>query len=114
MPKDPPASWPGRLPAPSPATVLPDPAPVRLLDADGSEVSLPAPDLLDGDPHRISGGGGPDREIAGWAGPWPVHTRWWAPDAPGPTARLQVALADGAALLLVHRGTRWEVAGVYD
>ncbi|WP_082539072.1 DNA polymerase Y family protein [Pseudonocardia sp. EC080619-01] len=114
VPKDPPASWPGRLPAPSPATVLPDPAPVRLLDADGSEVSLPAPDLLDGDPHRISGGGGPDREIAGWAGPWPVHTRWWAPDAPGPTARLQVALADGAALLLVHRGTRWEVAGVYD
>lgn len=112
-PADPPATWPGRLPAPSPATVPPDPVPVRLLAADGTEVHPAAPDLLDGIPHRVAGGA-PDREVTGWAGPWPVHTRWWAPDGPGPAVRLQVVLADGAALLLVHRGGRWEVTGVYD
>ncbi|OLM10432.1 DNA polymerase-like protein [Pseudonocardia sp. Ae505_Ps2] len=112
-PADPPATWPGRLPAPSPATVPPDPVPVRLLAADGTEVHLAAPDLLDGVPHRVAGGD-PDREVTGWAGPWPVHTRWWDPDGPGPAVRLQVVLADGAALLLVRRGGRWEVTGVYD
>ncbi|MER7438943.1 hypothetical protein ABT341_30055, partial [Pseudonocardia alni] len=112
-PADPPATWPGRLPAPSPATVPPDPVPVRLLAADGAEVCPAAPDLLDGVPRRVAGGG-PDREVTGWAGPWPVHARWWAPDGPGPAVRLQVVLADGTALLLVHRGGRWEVAGVYD
>ncbi|WP_075310234.1 MULTISPECIES: hypothetical protein [unclassified Pseudonocardia] len=74
---------------------------------------LAAPDLLDGVPHRVAGGD-PDREVTGWAGPWPVHTRWWDPDGPGPAVRLQVVLADGAALLLVRRGGRWEVTGVYD
>ncbi|ALE81991.1 Y-family DNA polymerase [Pseudonocardia sp. HH130629-09] len=112
-PADPPATWPGRLPAPSPATVPPDPVPVRLLAADGTEVHPAAPDLLDGVPHRVAGGD-PDREVTGWAGPWPVHTRWWDPDGPGPAVRLQVVLADGAALLLVHRSGRWEVTGVYD
>ncbi|WP_374108915.1 DNA polymerase Y family protein [Pseudonocardia sp. ICBG1293] len=112
-PADPPATWPGRLPAPSPATVPPDPVPVRLLAADGAEVCPAAPDLLDGVPHRVAGGG-PDREVTGWAGPWPVHTRWWAPDGPGPAVRLQVVLTDGTALLLVHRGGRWTVTGVYD
>ncbi|OLL97544.1 hypothetical protein Ae406Ps2_4745 [Pseudonocardia sp. Ae406_Ps2] len=43
-----------------------------------------------------------------------MHTRWWDPDGPGPAVRLQVVLADGAALLLVRRGGRWEVTGVYD
>ncbi|MEJ8280310.1 DNA polymerase Y family protein [Pseudonocardia spirodelae] len=112
-PSDPPATWPGRLPAPSPATVPPDPVPVRLLTADGAEVAPAAPDLLDGVPRRVAGDGS-DREVTGWAGPWPVHTRWWAPDGPGPVVRLQVVLADGTALLLVHRCGRWEVGGVYD
>ena len=119
-PKDPPASWPGRLPAPSPATVPPDPAPVRLLDPEGAEVHLAAPDLLDGVPHRVCGGAGPEHsadpehEVTGWAGPWPVHARWWTPDGPGPAARLQVVLADGTALLLAHGARGWRVVGVYD
>ncbi|MEU6699138.1 DNA polymerase Y family protein [Pseudonocardia sp. NPDC046786] len=113
-PKDPPPSWPGRLPAPSPATVPPEPVPVRLLAAGGTEVHPAAPDLLDGVPHRISGGGGPDREITGWAGPWPVGARWWVPGDPGPAVRVQAVLADGTALLLMHRAGGWAVAGVYD
>ncbi|MFP5019896.1 Y-family DNA polymerase [Pseudonocardia phyllosphaerae] len=114
-PADPPEAWPGRLPAPSPATVPPEPLPVRLTGADGTEVRPAAPDLLDGVPTRIAGGSGADdRAVTGWAGPWPVTARWWAPDAPGPATRIQVVLADGAALLLTHRDDRWTVTGVYD
>lgn len=114
VPPDPPASWPGRLPAPSPATVPPEPVPVRLCARDGTEVRPAAPDLLDGVPERVTGVGLPDRAVRGWAGPWPVHTRWWAPEGPGPATRLQVVLDDGTALLLCHRDTRWAVTGVYD
>ena len=52
-------------------------------------------------------------EVRGWAGPWPVVQRWWAPDGVA-GSRLQVLRADGAAFLLFARAGRWEVAGVYD
>ena len=56
--------------------------------------------------------GGPARAVEGWAGPWPVQQRWWAGVEEG--GRLQIALDDGTALLLVARGGRWWVTGVYD
>ncbi len=58
----------------------------------------------------------PPAAVVGWAGPWPVWARWWTPEAPtsGPTARMQVVLDDGAALLLVAREGRWWVQGIYD
>ncbi|GAA1877129.1 hypothetical protein GCM10009836_68180 [Pseudonocardia ailaonensis] len=105
--------WPGRLPAPSPATVPEDPLPVEVHDEQGRPVRLRAPDLLDGDPCLLLVDGRPPREISGWAGPWPVLQRWWSPEASG-GSRLQVELADGAALLLVLRKERWWVAGIYD
>jgi protein ImuB len=109
---EPPPSWPGRVPAPSPATVPPAPLPAELLDAAGRPVTLSEPDLLTAAPHRIAVDGGPPREVRAWAGPWPSQQRWWLPDASG-RARLQVALADGTALLLTGDG-RWWVTGVYD
>jgi protein ImuB len=111
-PRDAAPPWPGRVPAPSPASVPPDPLPVRLLDAAGEPVGLAAPDRLTADPHRVVVDGGPDREVVGWAGPWPVEPRWWAGAEPG--ARVQVALDGGAALLLLHQDDRWWVTGVYD
>ena len=53
-------------------------------------------------------------EISGWAGPWPVDERWWAPDEGRRRARFQVALADGRALLLVLAGGHWAVEAIYD
>ena len=41
-------------------------------------------------------------EITGWAGPWPVWSRWWTPGAPV-AARMQVACVDGSAFLLLAR-----------
>jgi protein ImuB len=111
--KDPVPAWPGRLPAPSPATVPPEPLPVELLDVDGRPVGLRALDLLDSEPHLLVLAGHPGRRLSAWAGPWPLQQRWWAGGA-HTEVRIQVVLADGAALLLVHREGRWWVTGIYD
>lgn len=108
-----PPSWPGRLPAPSPATVPVEPLPAEVLDEAGRPVRLAAPDLLTALPHSVAVDGGTVRAVIGWAGPWPVVQRWWAPEAAS-GSRLQVTCADGGALLLVVRGGRWWVSGVYD
>jgi protein ImuB len=113
---EPPPPWPGRLPAPAPATVLPEPVPVGVLDADGSPVRLAEPDRLSAPPARLvrddRPGAGPVG-VAGWAGPWPVQQRWWAGGG-GPVARVQVLCADGAAHLLTVRDDRWWLVAVYD
>lgn len=108
-----PPSWPGRLPAPSPATVPPQPLPAELSDADGAAVRLVEPDRLSASPHRLVVDGGGARTVQGWAGPWPVQQRWWAPDA-DESSRVQVVGEDGVAFLLVARDGRWWVAGIYD
>ncbi|MCE3554288.1 DNA polymerase Y family protein [Pseudonocardia sp. RS11V-5] len=111
--RDPVPAWPGRLPAPSPATVPEEPIPVELHTAEGRPVGLHEADLLDAEPDRLLLAGHPPREVREWAGPWPVRRRWWSTD--GLTgSRLQVELADGVALLLLHREERWWVTGIYD
>lgn len=115
---DPAPPWPGRLPAPSPATVPADRVPARVLDARGAEVGVGGNQLLTAVPHRVSVAGAPPREVRGWAGPWPVIERWWEPGAERRAVRLQVLVADGsagqAALLLLREGGRWLVEGMYD
>jgi protein ImuB len=111
--REPAPPWPGRLPAPSPATVPPQPLPAELIAADGTRVQLASPDLLAAPPEHIVVDGGGPRRVSGWAGPWPLQQRWWASDGSG-ASRLQVAVDDGDALLLLVRGGRWWVTGVYD
>jgi protein ImuB len=111
--REPPPSWPGRLPAPAPATVPPQPLPAELLDADGRPVRLVEPDRLSASPQRLVVAGGAPRTLQGWAGPWPVLQRWWAPDV-DESSRVQVIGADGVAFLLVSRVGRWWVTGIYD
>jgi protein ImuB len=111
--REPPPPWPGRLPAPSPAGVPPEPVLARVCDAAGQPVGLAAPDLLTAPPHTVAVDDGPPREVQGWAGPWPVRQRWWAPDGVA-GSRLQVVRDDGAAFLLMVRDGRWWVVGVYD
>jgi protein ImuB len=111
--REPPPSWPGRLPAPSPAMVPPQPLPAELLDAEGRPVRLVEPDRLSAPPHRLVVDGGAPCTVEGWAGPWPVLQRWWAPDV-DESSRVQVVGDDGTAFLLVVRDGRWWVAGIYD
>ncbi|HEY0814540.1 MAG TPA: DNA polymerase Y family protein [Pseudonocardia sp.] len=111
--REPPPSWPGRLPAPSPATVPPEPLPALLQDAGGEPVRLTRPDALSAPPAQIAVDGRAAAVVVGWAGPWPVWAHWWAPDA-AQAARMQVVLDTGEALLLVLRERRWWVVGIYD
>ncbi|NMH99084.1 DNA polymerase Y family protein [Pseudonocardia sp. K10HN5] len=111
--RDPVPVWPGRLPAPSPAIVPPEPLRAELLDVAGLPVVPIACDLLGAPPYRIAVDGGPFVTVVGWAGPWPLRQRWWVPGTGG-GARLQVLLDDGVAFLLLGRTGGWWVMGIYD
>jgi protein ImuB len=106
--------WPGRMPAPSPATVPPEPLPATVLDPGGAPVRVNARLALTGSPRFVALGREPAVEITGWAGPWPVEERWWAPDEADRRVRFQVSLADGRAMLLSLSSGCWWVIGVYD
>lgn len=110
--RDPDAPWPGRLPAPAPAQVLPEPEPVRLLDAQGELVRVNRRILMSADPRSLVLAEGA-QELADWAGPWPIAQRWWHEDGER-AVYAQVVLADGRALLLVCRGGQWFLEACYD
>ncbi|RZS36487.1 protein ImuB [Herbihabitans rhizosphaerae] len=118
--------WPGRLPAPSPATVYQRRIPVDVRDVSGLAVRLDERNLLTGAPHLASVDGSHPRRVLDWAGPWQVVRRWWARDDGGPFAHMQVLLAavdeqrvDMAFLLLgrlgdEHNPPQWTIEGKYD
>ncbi|MEU7760045.1 DNA polymerase Y family protein [Micromonospora aurantiaca (nom. illeg.)] len=106
--------WPGRIPPPSPAVVLPAPLPADVRDAAGEPVVVSARLAVSAAPARLTVGDGRPAEITGWTGPWPVDERWWAPAEARRRARFQVSLADGAALLLAVEGGQWLVEAIYD
>ena len=108
--RNPKAPWPGQIPSPLPATVPAAPVPARVLDDDGRAVVVADRGVLHGMPARVE----VNRrryEVTGWAGPWPVHERWWAGGRP----RTYVQVVCGqTALLLAGEGESWWVEGVYD
>jgi protein ImuB len=106
--------WPGRLPKPAPALVLTQPLAAVVVDAAGTPVGVSARLELTGDPAGLFIENGRAVEITGWAGPWPVDERWWAPAEARRQARFQVRVADGRAFLLSLAGGHWAVAAIYD
>lgn len=95
--RDPAAPWPGKLPAPSPALVPPNPRPFEI-------------DWNDGFPERARLG---SRwiPVLSWAGPWRKVGSWW--EGEGPADRYQIVTSAGAFLCEVREGTTWLV-GIYD
>jgi protein ImuB len=110
--RDPDPPWPGRLPAPSPATVLAKPLPAKVFDEKGTLVDISARHELTGRPCQVSVDGGKPRRVRAWAGPWSTDVRWWT--NPCRRTRLQVLLEEQTALLLVLSEERWTVEGIYD
>ncbi|MFI0795549.1 DNA polymerase Y family protein [Micromonospora rubida] len=106
--------WPGRLPPPSPAVVLPAPLAATVYDAVGEPVGVSARLQVSAAPARLVVGTARPVDIVGWAGPWPVDERWWVPAEARRRARFQVCLADGAALLLAVEAGQWLVEAIYD
>ena len=106
--------WPGQLPAPAPATVFPDPVPIAVRCADGDPLVVTERLAMSGPPAEVVVGRERPVAVTGWAGPWPVDERWWAPGEAHWLTRLQLALADGRALLVAYGEGRWRVEASYD
>ncbi|MPY77016.1 MAG: DNA polymerase Y family protein [Actinophytocola sp.] len=108
--------WPGRLSAPSPATVFTEQVEVAVVDNRGCSVAVTERSQLTSPPRRVEVTGRPAQHVLGWAGPWPVDERWWDPRGDGLRARVQVVIDQGDALLLQYRAharPRWIVEGEY-
>jgi protein ImuB len=106
--------WPGRIPAPAPATVYPSPRQARVTDGSGSLVEVTGRGQLSGEPARLSVAGAPLVAVTAWTGPWPVTERWWDPEHACRKARFQLVTADGAAWLAVVQDGRWLIEASYD
>ena len=111
-PAEPP--WPGRLPAPSPATVLSAPVPAEVTDEAGVPVGVTERFAVTGRPARLALAGRPPVEIAAWAGPWPADERWWDPPTASSRARFQLVGTDGTAWLVTRDRTGWHLEATYD
>ena len=117
--------WPGRLPPPAPATVLPEPQPVVVLDAADRPVTVDERWTLSADPVRVRWAGVPHRDparavspregrVASWAGPGPLAQRGWAADG-RTVVHVQAVLDDGAVLLAWDASQRtWLCEARYD
>jgi protein ImuB len=106
--------WPGRLPAPAPASVLSEQVAAEVLDGDGRVVRVTGRGQPSAPPARLAVGGGRARRVVAWAGPWPADERWWDPATHRRRARFQLLTDDGAAHLAVVEAGRWWLEAVYD
>lgn len=105
--------WPGAVPEPLPSTVFPEPVPVILTAADGGAVRVSERGRLSSAPGRLLVEGR-RREIASWAGPWPVSERGWDPRRTRSADRFQVVADDGTAWLLLLNADGWWAEARYD
>ncbi|HYF45736.1 MAG TPA: DNA polymerase Y family protein [Acidimicrobiales bacterium] len=108
------APWPGQLPTPAPARVLPDPVRAEVVDRHDRPVGVSGRGLATAAPARVRLGDGASRAVAGWAGPWPVDERWWDAGHHRRRARFQVLTDDGVGLLLSVEDGRWWLEATYD
>jgi protein ImuB len=92
--------------------VLRVPRRVEVVDAAGLALEVSGRGLLNGEPARLSVGGGPWQVVTAWAGPWPVTDRWWS--VRRRRARVQVVTDDGVARLLCAERAQWWVEALYD
>lgn len=106
--------WPGKIPAPAPATVYPAPRPAMITDSSGALVTVTGRGQTSGFPAWLSPAGQPALAIAFWAGPWPVTERWWDPYRASRRARFQLVTEDGTAWLAVVQDGRWLIEASYD
>ncbi|HLP22958.1 MAG TPA: DNA polymerase Y family protein [Microbacteriaceae bacterium] len=107
--------WPGALTGVPPASVLQQAEPVVLCDAQGAGIRIDARGTLSGEPAQLHlAPGEAPRAITAWAGPWPLHERWWDAAAAHACVRCQLVDASGEAWLVVGDEQGWRVEARYD
>jgi protein ImuB len=104
--------WPGALPAPAPAVVPVQPVPTMLLDEAGDQVRVSGRGEISAVPVSIVVGSD-RRQVAAWAGPWPIEQRWWSSDRSRRVARFQVVTDHGVAHLVGVEQQRWSILATY-
>ena len=108
-------AWPGRIPAPAPATVFTRPAEALVVGAEGQPVVVTGRGSVTCPPERFrSSADAPWQPVASWAGPWPIEELWWDEVASRRIARFQVVGIDGSAWLMVVENGRWFTEARYD
>ncbi|WP_328442767.1 DNA polymerase Y family protein [Amycolatopsis sp. NBC_00438] len=115
------APWPGRLPAPSPATTPRRTVPAVVRDAGGRDVGCTTRGELTEPPATVAVGDEVPLSVISWAGPW-LHRPALQAEKISRVARVQVVLADAAAgrdraLILavtLDQNPQWTVEGIYD
>jgi protein ImuB len=100
--------WPGALPAPSPATVFPEPVAVEVVDGSGAAVTVSGRGAVSAAPARLG-----RATISAWAGPWVVEERWWDAARHRRLARFQLLTTDGRAFLAAVERRQWWVLAEY-
>jgi protein ImuB len=110
------APWPGRVPSPLPTLLPTELLPIQVLDVRGASVWVSGRGTLSAEPSmvRLDDAARGGVSILGWAGPWPCDERWWDQRTHRRRARLQLALADGRALLVQIEQGSWSVEAIYD
>ena len=110
--------WPGKIPAPAPATVYPALLPARVTDDSGATVTVTGRGQISAPPARLwlwpPAGAGRSLAVISWAGPWPVTERWWDPASSRRCARFQLVTEDEDAWLAVVRDGCWLIEASYD
>ncbi|MFJ3956062.1 DNA polymerase Y family protein [Arthrobacter sp. NPDC090010] len=107
--------WPGTVPEPLPATVFPEPVPVRLLDKDAGSLRVGPRGDLTAPPAWFSPGPTADRRaVQSWAGPWLLRQRWWDTKESRQAERFQILDSENEAWLLLGEGGRWWAEARYD
>jgi protein ImuB len=108
-------AWPGRIPAPAPATVFTRPAEALVVGAEGQPVVVTGRGSVSCPPGRFrSSSDAPWQPVASWAGPWPIEELWWDEVASRRIARFQVVGVDGSAWLMVVENGHWFTEAQYD
>ena len=105
--------WPGRVRGAAPGLVFPAARAAEVTDGSGQVVTVGGRCELSAAPARLALRGEPPRRVTGWAGPWPLHERWWDPAVVRRRARFQLATDDGRAWLAVVQDGRWLVEAGY-
>lgn len=104
--------WPGALPGPPPSVLTGETSVIDVLDYENRRVNLDERMMLSAEPAVVVIDGR-QYDISGWAGPWPIHERWWEP---GSTLvhRFQILTDDSQAWLLLYKTEKWYLEAHYD
>jgi protein ImuB len=113
-------AWPGRIPAPAPATVFTRPTEALVVGAEGQPVVVTGRGSVTCPPERFRVSSdaplesAPWQPVASWAGPWPIEELWWDEATSRRIARFQVVGVDGSAWLMVVENGKWFTEARYD